>query len=109
MYLTDEEVLALPGIVVRKLPHTVVSRWRRYVQHHGEPRNTETLTLVEGPDEKGGYLMEERRPVSPELAGKYLVTVVHGTGSTVCFSRANDGVGDTIAEAYHNIKTRVLV
>lgn len=109
MHLTDEDVLNMPGVVVRKMPEVVVSRWQQYVQHHGEPRNTETRTVVEGPDEKGRYIVEERRQVSPELAGKFLVTFVSGTGSTVVFSKKTDGVGDTIVEAYQNIKRRVLL
>lgn len=104
--MDDMDILNMPGVVVRKMPEVVVSHLRHYVQHHGEPKNTETRTVIEGPDEKGLYIVEERRPVSPELAGKFLVTVVSGTGSTVRFSPKTDGVGDTITEAYQNIKSR---
>lgn len=107
--MTDADILNMPGIVVRKLPEVVVSRWRHYVQHHGEPRNTDTRTVIEGPDEKGLYIVEERRPVSAKLAGKFMVTVVHGTGETVRFNIKSDGIGDTIVQAYNNIKSRTLV
>ncbi|MDB2578790.1 hypothetical protein N9Y00_07095 [Tateyamaria sp.] len=107
--MTAEEILNLPGVVVRKMPTVNVSRWRHWVQHHGEPRNTETRTVIAGPDEKGLYIVEERKPVSPKLAGKFLVTFVSGTGNMVRFDAKSEGVGDTIPEAYANIKRRVIL
>lgn len=95
---TDLDVIALTGIVIRKLPLKTYSTYRGPISNLREGES-----VLSDVDEKGFY--RTVTDVSPILAGKYMVTFNYGTGSNCTFHKGYYGLGDTPLAAYNDLVT----
>lgn len=90
MKLSD--IIALDGVVIRKIPHQTVSTFS-YVEGYVLEEN-ETIVLRNNRE----YI---QRVTINKTAG-YILTFTQGTGCTVRFNLKYDGFGSSIKKAYKN-------
>lgn len=90
MKLSD--IVALDGVVIRKIPHQTVSISSYF---EGDVlKENETIVL------RGDRKFIQITHIN-KTAG-YVLTFTQGTGCTVCFNLKYDGFGSSIKKAYKN-------
>ena len=90
MKLSD--IMALDGVVIRKVPHQTVSTFSYF---EGDVlKENETIVL------RGNRELIQRVTIN-KTAG-YLLTFNQGTGCTIHFNLKYDGFGSSIKKAYKN-------
>lgn len=92
--MTDSDIIAMEGIVIRRIPFTSTNCWT-----FRERPLAANESIIEVAGRK--YIQQIKEN---SLGGKWMVTFKNDQGSTVHFTLKYDGIGDTLAEAladYH--------
>ena len=101
-----KDILEFDGIVIRKIPNTVTSRWRVYPKKDGEFRtlkDNERFVTEAEPHPKSGAVHRVVEEVRTNNLKKYMIEFEQSTGSITRFSKKSSGTGDTIQEAYEDL------
>lgn len=85
-------ILAMEGIVIRKIPVTSTSCYT-----FRERALAENESIIESNGRK--WIQQVK---TNSLGGKYLIAFKNDQGSTLHFSLKHDGIGDTIEDAYQD-------
>lgn len=87
------EILAIDGIVIRKIPVVSVSRWS--YREGDENHLNEGETIVTNESGRKVRQVEKKNALSG-----YAITLEPSQGATVMFYKKTSGFGSTVEEAY---------